>query len=94
MSREDEIEEALRSAVMTMSLVAGILEKGGDEHGVALSLRNEISAGNEALKDSKLIGFDVVIDPTLPEGVMAVKDGDRLLARIVGIAPNAISTHD
>lgn len=37
----------------------------------------------------KLLGFDIVIDPTLPDGMAEVKDGDKLLCRIVGIAPNA-----
>ena len=45
----DAIEGALRSALMTMSLARGILEKDGDEHGVAWNLRNEISQGTAAL---------------------------------------------
>lgn len=34
----------------------------------------------------KLHGFDIVIDPTLPDDLAEIKDGDRLLARIVGVA--------
>lgn len=83
--REEVLEGALRSALLTMSLAAGILEKDGDEFGVARNLRNGIEQGNRVIQADTLFGLGIVIDPTLPEGMAEIKDGEMLLARIVGL---------
>lgn len=45
----DQLGDALRCALSTMSIAAGILEKDGDESGVAANLRGEIALGKAAL---------------------------------------------
>lgn len=78
MGKTAKSEEALRSALMTMSIAAGVLEKDGDEHGVAWNLRNEIAQRRRALgivEDSSAVqpaalpGLGAVFCPGCGEGV-------------------------
>lgn len=68
MDSADEIEGALRSALMTMRIAACILERDGDEHGVAWNLRNEIARGQAALgiTEPAAVGAGIGMDEAPP----------------------------